>query len=115
MVIPLLNNMSSNKSVLYDLISSILTMVRGKRVFIFAESDEGLEQAYKKIKPPESTSINTFTKPRDVLEDVNAHPRFKYSEGYLVENQDKKSTTKILSMFIHQSAPRIKLQTIRTN
>jgi len=90
-------------------------MVRGKRVFIFAESDEGLEQAYEKINPPESVAVKAFTNPRDILEDVNAHPTFKYSEGYLVEGQDKKSTTKILSMFIHQSAPRIKLQTIRTN
>ena len=105
--------MSSN-GFLYNCINSILTMVRGKRIFVFAESVEDVKKARDEIDET-STSIAVFTDIKDILTDVNTHSIFKYSEGYIVEGKDKKSTGRILAALIHQSAPHIKLKTLQTH
>jgi hypothetical protein len=101
------------KIVLYNWANYILTLLRGRRIFIFTESVKDLEKMSKEIEGITSANVNVFTDTKEILEDVNAHPTFKYSEGYIIEKQDKKSTTKILATFIHQSAPRIKLKTLQ--
>lgn len=102
-------------NVLYNWVNSILTMIRGKRVFIFAESSEDLDEMSVEIEKISPARIDVFTDTREILNEVNAHPTFKYSEGYIIEKNDKKSTTRILTAFIRQSAPNIKLKTLQTH